>query len=71
MLTPLERVRNLLSDLRIQLVDFDAIYAGQNDLPPLESVELFLQEEMRIRTKKQTFLHRKVWIALTMDSSEV
>ena len=56
MLTPLERVRNLLSDLRIQQVDFDAIYAGQNDLTPLESVELFLQEEMRIRTEKQTLL---------------
>ena len=56
MLTPLERVRNLLSDLRIQPVDFDAIYAGQNNLTPLESVELFLQEEMRVRTEKQTLL---------------
>ena len=56
MLTPLERVRNLMSDLRIQPVDFDAIYAGQNNLTPLESVELFLQEEMRVRTEKQTLL---------------
>ena len=54
MLTPLERVRNLLSELRIQPVDFDAIYAGKNDLTPLESVELFLQEEMRLRLEKQT-----------------
>ena len=54
MLTPLERVRNLLSDLRIQPVDFDAIYAGRDDLTPLESVELFLQEEMRLRVEKQT-----------------
>lgn len=54
MLTPLERVRNLLSDLRIQPVDFDAIYAGRDDLTPLESVELFLQEETRLRVEKQT-----------------
>lgn len=54
MLTPLERVQNLLSDLRIQPVDFDAIYAGRNNLTPLESVELFLQEEMRLRVEKQT-----------------
>ena len=54
MLTPMERVRNLLSDLRIQPVDFDAIYAGKNNLTPLESVELFLQEEMRLRVEKQT-----------------
>ena len=54
MLTPLERVRNLLSDFRIQPVDFDAIYAGRDNLTPLESVELFLQEEMRLRVEKQT-----------------
>lgn len=54
MLTPLERVQNLLRDLRIQPVDFDMIYAGKNDLTPLESVELFLQEELRIRLLKQT-----------------
>ena len=54
MLTPLERVRNLLSDLRIQPVDFDAIYAGRDNRTPLESVELFLQEEMRLRVEKQT-----------------
>lgn len=54
MLTPLERVQNLLRDLRIQPVDFDAIYSGKNNLTPLESVELFLQEEMRLRVEKQT-----------------
>jgi hypothetical protein len=41
MLTPQERVLNLLSDLRIQPVDFEAVYAGKNNLTPLESVELF------------------------------
>ena len=59
MLTPQERVLNLLSDLRIQLVDFEALYAGKNDLTPLESVELFLAEEQRLRVEKQNLLRRK------------
>ena len=59
MLTPLERVNNLLADLRIAPVDFDAIYRGKNKLSPLESVELFLLEEQRIRIQKQNDLRRK------------
>ena len=59
MLTPQERVLNLLSDLRIQPVDFEALYAGKNDLTPLESVELFLAEEQRLRVEKQNLLRRK------------
>ena len=59
MLTPQERALNLLSDLRIQPVDFDTVYAGKNDLTPLESVELFLLEEQRLRVEKQTLLRRK------------
>ena len=59
MLTPLERVNNLLADLRIAPVDFDAIYRGKNKLSPLESVELFLLEERRIRIQKQNDLRRK------------
>ena len=52
MLTPLERVNNLLADLRFAYVDFDALYAGKNSLTPLESVELFLQEQQRLRILK-------------------
>lgn len=59
MLTPQERVLNLLSDLRIQPVDFEALYAGKNNLTPLESVELFLAEEQRLRVEKQNLLRRK------------
>lgn len=59
MLTPQERVLNLLSDLRIQPVDFEALYAGKNNLTPLESVELFLAEEQRLRAEKQNLLRRK------------
>lgn len=59
MLTPQERVLNLLSDLRIQPVDFEALYAEKNNLTPLESVELFLAEEQRLRVEKQNLLRRK------------
>ena len=59
MLTPQERVLNLLSALRIQPVDFEALYAGKNNLTPLESVELFLAEEQRLRVEKQNLLRRK------------
>ena len=59
MLTPQERVLNLLSDLRIQPVDFGALYAGRNNLTPLESVELFLTEQQRLRVEKQNLLRRK------------
>ncbi len=59
MLTPLERVNNLLADLRFAHVDFDALYAGKNSLTPLESVELFLQEQQRLRVLKQNLLRRK------------
>ena len=56
---PLERVNNLLSDLRIAPVDFDAVFAGKNSLSPLECIELFLLEEQRLRILKQNSLRRK------------
>lgn len=59
MLTPLERVQNLLSDMRMSQVDFDVIFSGKNDLTPLEAVELFLLEQQRLRTEKQTILRRR------------
>ncbi len=59
MLTPLERVNNLLADLRLAQTDFDALFAGKNNLTPLESVELFLQEQQRQRVVKQNLLRRK------------
>ncbi len=48
MLTPLERVNNLIADLRYAQVDFDALFAGKNSLTPLESVELFLAEQQML-----------------------
>ena len=59
MITPLERVQNLLTDLRMTQVDFDAVFAGRNDLTPLEAVELFLLAQQRIRIEKQNLLRRR------------
>ena len=59
MMTPLERVNRLLGDLRLARVDFDTLFAGRNSLTPLESVELFLQDQQRQRTLKQDLLRRK------------
>ena len=77
MLTPLERVNNLIADLRYAQVDFDALFAGKNSLTPLESVELFLAEQQRLRVLKQNLLRRKRanlpaerrWTPLTSASS--
>lgn len=59
MITPLERVQNLLTDLRMSQVDFDMVFSGKNDLTPLEAVELFLLEQQRMRIEKQNFLRRR------------
>lgn len=59
MLTPLERVNSLLADLRYAQVDFDALFAGRNSLTPLDSVELFLAEQLRLRVLKQNLFRKK------------
>ena len=59
MLTPTDRVNNLLSNLRLQPVDFEALYSSHNKLTPLESVELFLEEELKLRIEKQNRLRRR------------
>lgn len=59
MQTPTDRIQILLSDLRLQPVDFDKLYKGRNKLTPLESVELFLKEELRLRVEKQNLLRRR------------
>ncbi len=59
MMTTTEHISGLLSDLRLQAVDFNSIYNGRKSLTPLESVELFLQEELRLKTEKQNRLRRR------------
>jgi DNA replication protein DnaC len=55
----LDRVTLLLGNLRMQSIDFDTVFAGKNNMTPLEIIELFLLEEQRIRIEKQTVLRRK------------
>ncbi len=59
MQTPTERINSLIADLRLQSVDFDELYRGKNKLTPLECIELFLQEESKLRTEKQNRLRRR------------
>ena len=49
MITATDRIQNLLVDLRIPQMDFNEVFKDQNDLTPLEAVELFLQEYQRIK----------------------
>ena len=58
MLTPLERVNNLIADLRYAQVDFDALFAGKNSLTPLESVALFLAEQQMLRLSDMTWVEQ-------------
>ena len=59
MQTPTDKVNSLLSELRLQPVDFESIYTGRNRLTPLESLEIFLEEELRLRVEKQNLLRRR------------
>jgi DNA replication protein DnaC len=56
---PLDNVTALMSALRMTPVDFEKLYAEQNGLTPLQSVELFLLEQQRLRVEKQNLLRRK------------
>ena len=45
-----------MTDLRMPPVDFEQIFREKNQLTPIESVELFLLEEQRIRIRRQNDL---------------
>jgi len=55
----IERVNALVSGLRLTSVDLEKLYAEKNQLTPLESVEIFLSEQQRLRTEKQNLIRRK------------
>lgn len=55
----LNHVALLLENLHLQPLDYAAVFAGKNDLTPLESIELFLLEQQRLRVEKQGLLRRK------------
>lgn len=71
MIKPIDRVAGLITDLRMLPVDFEILYADKNSLTPLESVELFLAEQQRLRIEKQTALRRRkanLPVEKTLDS---
>ena len=54
-----DRINSMITDLRLAPVDFNSLYQDQDNLTPLKSVEMFLEEELRIRIDKQNLQRRK------------
>ena len=57
-----ERLENILSisfALRLARVDFEALYKNRDDITPLAAVEIYLSEQLRIKTEKQNTIRRK------------
>lgn len=57
-----ERIENISavsSALRLADVDFEALYSGRNDITPLAAVEIYLSEQLKIKTEKQNAVRRK------------
>lgn len=55
----LDHISSLAASMRLPAVDLDALYVGKNDITPLAAVELYLDEQLKIRTEKQNLLRRK------------
>lgn len=55
----LENIISLASALRLASVDFEALYKNRDDLSPLAAVELYLSEQLKIKTEKQNTIRRK------------
>ena len=49
----LENIISLSSALRLAKVDFEALYKNRDDLSPLAAVEVYLSEQLKIKTEKQ------------------
>ncbi|MCO1604746.1 IS21-like element helper ATPase IstB [Desulfosporosinus nitroreducens] len=55
----IERVNALVSGMHLPAVDLESLFAKRNNLTPLESIEVFLTEQQRLRTEKQNLIRRK------------
>ena len=55
----IESLNVLISSLRLTAVDFERLFYGNNNLTPLESIDIFLSEQQRLRIKKQNLIRRK------------
>ncbi len=55
----MSHISELVSALRLAPVDFDAVFSGKDNLTPLTAVEMYLDEQLRLRAEKQNTLRRK------------
>lgn len=55
----LENIISLSSALRLARVDFEALYKNRDDITPLAAVEIYLSEQLKIKTEKQNAIRRK------------
>lgn len=49
----LDNVNSLIKAIKLSAVDFEAVYADKNDITPLSAIEIFLTEQLKIRTERQ------------------
>ena len=56
----IDKIDTLLKTLRLPAIDFEELYKEKNTLTPLESIEIFLEEQQRLRTEKQKIIRRKL-----------
>ena len=55
----LENISAVSSALKLADVDFEALYSGRDDITPLAAVEIYLSEQLKIKTEKQNAIRRK------------
>lgn len=55
----IDKIDTLLKTLRLPAIDYEELYKDKNTLTPLESIEIFLEEQQRLRTEKQKIIRRK------------
>ena len=53
--TKLERISEISTALRLAEVNLEALYAGKDDITPLSAIELYLEEQLKLRIKKQNW----------------
>lgn len=55
----LENIISLSSALRLASVDFEVLYRNRDDITPLAAVEVYLSEQLKIKTEKQNAIRRR------------
>ncbi len=48
-----EKVAKLASELRLEQVDFNALFMGEKQLSPLQTLDIFLTEQVRLKEEKR------------------